>query len=103
MHVMSSDENHPSATSTSTPIQTSVMYTGINPQPIILAQDKGISHFYCYVLLTPPTGNSVSVAIETLADLIQNLSPEAAAKVVSLQGKYSTCFIHILSVISFFF
>ena len=42
------------------------------------------------------------MATETLADLIRDLSPEAAAKVASLQGEYLTCFVHALLIFFLF-
>ena len=102
IHVVSGDKNHPPALGTSASTQTLVTHMGIHAQPVVPAPDKGISHFYWCALLTPPTGDAVSAAMVTLADLIWDLSPEAAARVISLQDEYSTCFVHALSVISFF-
>jgi hypothetical protein len=100
-HVASGDENHPPVIGTSTSTQTLVTCTGTHAQPVVPAPDKGISGFYCCALLTALTGDSAPVATGTLADLIWDLHPEDAAKVVSLQGEYSTCFVHALSVFSF--
>lgn len=86
MHVASGEENHLPAIGTSA-----------------ATQDKGMPHFYCRALLTPPTGDSAPEATDTLADLIRDLDPEAAAKVVALRGEYSTRFMHALLIFFFSF